>query len=302
MTSCAPIDQTPPAFHHERPARSNAIILTSPHSGRHYPANLLGTARLDATALRRSEDAFIDQLIGAGPSLGMEIFCATHARAYLDVNRDPSELDPSLFHDPPVMPKKPSDRVQAGLGVLPRVVGVGLDIYPRRIDFAQAQQRISAIHIPYHDALTQLVAEAKAIHGYAVMLDWHSMPSGAVAHMRAHGGKMNPAIVLGDLNGRACAPQITEAVLHAFERRGYAVSVNEPYAGGYTTQRYGKPFDNCHVLQIELDRGLYMDELRIKPHGGFAGLRDVLTSLLGELAGTIPALALGRRRYPMAAE
>jgi N-formylglutamate deformylase len=111
-------------------------------------------------------------------------------------------------------------------------------------------------------------------------------------------------VVLGDMNGSACAPHITEAVLHAFERRGFSISVNDPYAGGYTTQRYGRPLDHIHVLQIELDRTLYMDELRIKPHGGFVGLRESLTAVLAELAEIIPELGLGgaQPNFPMAAE
>ncbi len=301
MTSSEP----PPApFSLVKATRPSGVLLASPHSGRHYPADLVGTARLDPVSLRRSEDAFVDQLIAEGPALGMDLFCATHARAFLDVNRDPGELDPSLFHDPPVLPTKLSDRVQAGLGVLPRVVGAGLDIYSRRFGFATAQKRISDLHTPYHDELTRLIAETRARHGFAVLLDWHSMPAAAVHNVKSNAGRAAPRIVLGDLNGRACAPQVTEAVLHAFERRGYGVAVNDPYAGGYTTERYGKPHLGMHVLQIELDRTLYMDEVRIKPHGGFAGLRDALTSVLGELAATLPSLGLGASamNWPLAAE
>lgn len=246
----------------------------------------------------------MDQLIGAGPDLGMDLIMASYARAYVDVNRDPAELDPELFRDFPLPGAKPSARVQAGLGVLPRVVGVGLDIYPNRISYVDALTRLRDIHAPYHDKLMQQLIQTRARHGFAVLLDWHSMPSGAVLNARSHNGQGRPCVVLGDMNGSACAPHITEAVLHAFERRGFSISVNDPYAGGYTTQRYGRPLDHIHVLQIELDRTLYMDELRIKPHGGFVGLRESLTAVLAELAEIIPELGLGgaQPNFPMAAE
>jgi N-formylglutamate amidohydrolase len=302
MTSS--VDSPPhAAFAQVLAARPTGIILASPHSGRHYPVDLTATARLDATALRRSEDAFVDQLIGAGPDLGMALFTATHARAYVDVNRDPADWDPALYHDAPPSVAKPSERVQAGLGVVPRVVGIGLDIYPRQMCFADGAARIARVHAPYHEGLSRLLAETSARHGHAILLDWHSMPSGAVSNMTPPRGRSRTRIVLGDCNGRACAPQLTEAVMHAFERRGYAVSVNAPYAGGYTTQLYGRPMDGIHALQIEIDRSLYMDELRIMPHGGFAGLRDTLSALLAELAATLPALAFaGHAQWPLAAE
>jgi N-formylglutamate amidohydrolase len=298
------LSDAPAPFVFQHATHQRGLLLASPHSGRHYPADLVSTSRLDATALRRSEDAFMDQLIGAGPELGMDLLTASYARAYVDVNRDPAELDPALFHDSPLAIAKPSARVQAGLGVLPRVVGVGLDIYPRRISYDDALSRIRAIHVPYHASLSQQLVETKRRHGFAVLLDWHSMPSGAVLNARSHNGRSSPRVVLGDLNGCACAPQVTEAVLHAFERRGFPVSVNDPYAGGYTTQRYGRPQDGIHVVQVELDRTLYMDELRIKPNGGFAGLRETLTTILAELSVTIPALELSGQEpgWPMAAE
>jgi N-formylglutamate amidohydrolase len=304
MTSSA---DPPPAqaFLHIAPAHPSSIILASPHSGRHYPADLTGSARLDATALRRSEDAFVDQLIAAGPSLGLALFTATHARAYVDVNRDPGDWDPALYHDAPAVSGKSSERVQAGLGVVPRVVGAGLDIYARRMRFADGTARIERIHAPYHAGLSAVLAQTRTRHGHAILLDWHSMPSGAVSTVKSMRGHARPRIVLGDAKGLACAPQVTEAVLRAFERRGYAVSVNEPYAGGYTTQRYGQPHNGLHALQIEIDRSLYMDELRVQPHGGFVGLRDAMTALLAELGGTLTALDLGRgagRSLPMAAE
>lgn len=305
MDSVMTSPEFPPApFKLRQAAQPCGVILSSPHSGSYYPADLVSAARLDPVALRRSEDAFVDQLIAHGVSCGMDVFSATHARAFVDVNRDPAELDPSLFFDPPSLPTKPSDRVQAGLGVLPRVVGVGLDIYAHRFSFAAAQRRITELHKPYHARLTQLVAEARARHGFAILLDWHSMPSAAVMNTRSHNSSSRPRIVLGDFGGRACAPHVTEAVLNTFDRRGYAVAVNDPYAGGYTTQRYGKPHQGVHALQIEIDRTLYMDELLIKPHAGFVGLRETLMSVLDELAVSLPALQLGfpASAWPLAAE
>ncbi len=274
------------------PNAASAVVLASAHSGRHYPSALLSRSRLDATSLRRSEDAFVDELLFLGVDLGMTLITATYARAYLDVNRDCNELDSALFFDAPFNGRKTSDRVSAGLGVVPRVVGIGMDIYADKMPLAEAQQRIAAIHAPYHAKLEQLLAASRQAHDYAVLLDWHSMPSGAVADK----GRLAPDIVLGDRHGSSCSAPLTRWVRTAFEAHGLRVAVNDPYAGGYTTERYGRPKTGLHTLQIELNRGLYLDETRIEKTTAFAGLQITISAILAELAKAIPSLNLAKLR------
>jgi N-formylglutamate amidohydrolase len=280
----------PPAFELSEPPHPAAIILMSAHSGCYYPPDWQASSRLDPLTLRRSEDAFIDDLISSGPDLGMTLLRAGYARAYLDVNRDPSELDPCLFYDAPTRQHKLSDRVKAGLGVVPRMVGIGMDIYPNKIPIAEALRRIAHIHMPYHAKLTDLAAQSMAAHGYAVLLDWHSMPSGAVAEK----GRLAPDIVLGDRHGLACDPALTQLIRDAFRAHGLRVVVNDPYAGGYTTERYGQPFAGVHTLQIELNRQLYMDEIKIEKSLGYSSLQRVISEVLTHVSRSLPQLPLAQ--------
>jgi N-formylglutamate amidohydrolase len=273
-----------PAYLIARPPEhvpATALVFASPHSGRIYPPDLLAASRLDALAIRRSEDAYVDELIGAAPDHGAVVIAARLARAWLDVNREPWELDQAMFEDElPAYAQARTARVAAGLGSIARVVGEGQEIYRRKLTFAEALARVEAIHRPYHAALSDLVATARRAQGAAVLLDWHSMPSAA-----ARGGAgFGSDIVLGDRFGGACAPAVPRLVEQALRGLGYKVTRNAPYAGGYTTEHYGRPFRQVHALQIEINRSLYMDERTLTPNAGFEALRRDLETLFAVLA------------------
>ena len=243
---------------------------------------------LDADAIRRSEDALVDGLVLGAVEHGAVVIAAAYARAYIDVNREPYDLDPSMFEDElPDFARGRSARVAAGLGSIARIVAEGQEIYGRKLTFAEATQRIEAVHAPYHAALVDLIGAAKAQFRAAVLIDWHSMPS-AAARTLGQSGDFGGAgvcdLVLGDRFGSACAPQITAAVERALEAKGYRVARNAPYAGGYTTEFYGRPRDGVHALQIEINRALYMDEASLQPHEGFARLQTDLESVFAALA------------------
>jgi N-formylglutamate amidohydrolase len=280
----------PSPFLIDRPGGApGPLVLASPHSGCFYPPSLMSQTRLDALTLRRSEDAYVDTLISAGVRFGCAVISAQFARAYVDVNRDPLELDPAMFSDAlPGNARAQSDRVAAGLGAIPRVVGIGLDIYGGKLRYAEEDRRLTGVHQPYHRALRQLLEEARARHGYGVLLDWHSMPSQGVNRSN----ETLPDIVLGDRRGRACAPVLMAEVASAFQALGYRVNQNDPYAGGYTTETYGRPAVGLHALQIEIDRGLYLDEARIEPTGDFETLRADITTVLRRVSETLPSLRL----------
>jgi N-formylglutamate amidohydrolase len=278
----------PPPFLLRRAERlTTPLVFASPHSGRWYPDDLLSSSRLDALALRSSEDAHVDALIEAGAAMGAAVLSCNVARAYVDVNREPWDLDPDMFEDAlPPYARSQSARVAAGLGVIAKVVGEGREIYARKLTFAEAQDRIAGVHAPYHSALAGLIDEAKARFGAAVLIDWHSMPS-AAAKAAARRGRGKPDIVLGDRHGAACSRELANLVRREFEAVGRTVAMNAPYAGGYTTAAYGRPTDGVHALQVEIDRGLYLDEATLTPlSDGFERVKRDVDRLVRALVET----------------
>jgi N-formylglutamate amidohydrolase len=266
-----------------RPAAfETPVIIALPHSGSHYPDRLRQLSRLSALTLRRSEDAYLNELLAFAGGLGIATVATPFARAYVDVNRSPQERDPRLVGAAPVAGL--SDRVIAGLGVVPRIVGAGIDIYAGPIDGAEVQTRIDTVHRPYHGALAACIAQTRARHGVALVLDFHSMPSGKFQN------KPLANIVLGDCHGQSCDAALTETLEQLFAAQQLKVARNAPYAGGYSTAHHGAPGLDVHMIQIELDRSLYMDEARIEPHAGFAPLRDLLLQVMRGLMAAVPQL------------
>jgi len=270
--------------------QTSPLVLASPHSGTHYPADLLAASRLDPLSLRRSEDSYVDEIFGAAPGLGAPLLKAHFARAYLDPNREPFELDPSMFEDTlPDFVNRHSPRVRVGLGTIARVVASGEEIYARKLRFAEAAQRIERLYRPYHRALAQLVEATRNRFGFYLLLDCHSMPSTTLPP-RSGLGRGRVDIVLGDCHGTSCDPIVADTAQRLLVDKGYAVVRNAPYAGGFTTTHYGKPGEGGHCLQIEIGRGLYMDERSYERKAFFAQLARDMRDLTIALAGIDPAL------------
>jgi N-formylglutamate amidohydrolase len=271
------------------------VVVASPHSGTIYPDELLAAARLDAATLRRSEDSFVDEIFGAAPGLGMPLLKCRIARAYVDVNREPWELDPAMFRDAlPGFVNRTSPRVAVGLGTIARVVAEGQAIYRRKLTFAEVERRIIDIYHPYHAILEAEVAATVGAFGHCLLIDGHSMPSSAGA------GPRPVDIVLGDRVGGACDPAVTATAAATFRRLGYIVALNAPYAGGFTTRHYGVPAHGRHTLQIEINRALYMDEARFERKPFLADLRSDVAQVLEALAAL--DLGVGAERGCAAAE
>jgi N-formylglutamate deformylase len=280
-------------FRLERPARQAVpFVFASPHSGRSYPDSLLARTRLDATTLRRSEDAFVDELFAGAVALGAPLLAAQFPRAFLDVNRSSTELDTGMFDGALGVPvDAPSPRVTAGLGVIPRIVRDGAEIYRGKLAREDAQARLDQLYKPYHQALAGLMEETKRRFGVAVLIDCHSMPSALSV----------PDMVLGDRYGAACAPVLSNRAEAAFTRARFSVARNTPYAGGHTTAQYGRAASGFHALQIEINRALYLDEDRIAKKNCFADVKARLEQGLAYLTA-IPLSHLGGGEMPLAAE
>jgi N-formylglutamate amidohydrolase len=256
--------------HPERSA--SPLVFSSPHSGNVYPAAFVAASRLDPLMLRRSEDAFVDELFAAAPRLGAPLVKARFPRAFIDPNREPYELDPAMFKDAlPDFVNRTSPRVGAGLGTIARVVASGAEIYDGKLAFAEAEDRIERLYRPYHAAISALMDDAAKRHGQAWLIDCHSMPA-IGGPMDRDPGKLRVDFVLGDGHGTACPAWLVKWVESFLRGLGYTVTRNDPFAGGFITRHYGQPARGRHALQIEINRRLYMDEDRIERGAGFAAL------------------------------
>ncbi|ESX20809.1 N-formylglutamate amidohydrolase [Mesorhizobium sp. M0761] len=256
------------------------FVFNSPHSGRYYPDRFLAMARLDRNAIRRSEDCYVDELFGSAVVLGAPMLAANFPRAYLDVNREPWELDPRMFAEPvPSFCNIRSARVAGGLGTVPKLVGEGLDIYSGRLPLAEAVQRIEAVYKPYHETLKRLLTRTHARFGYAVLIDCHSMP----ASIRVGDSGLRPDFIVGDRFGISATAALTETAIGLLIGMGYTVAHNKPYAGGFITEHYGRPARHLHALQIEVNRGLYMNERTFQKSAGFDALADDMARFSADL-------------------
>lgn len=263
--------------------QTTPVVFASPHSGRLYQPDFLASARLDALGLRRSEDCFVDELFAGVVDQGAPLLAATFPRAFCDPNREAWELDPAMFDGPlPGWVNTTSARVGAGLGTIARIVASGESIYRGKLRFAEAEGRIQACWMPYHEALAAMLGATAARFGACLLVDCHSMP-----HQPRTGA---PDFVLGDAHGTSCAPAITRFVEASLTQMGFAVRRNDPYAGGYVTRHYGRPRDGTHALQIEISRGLYMDETRLERLDRFSMVQTQLLQVTAALTEAAPGL------------
>lgn len=260
------------------PETAGRFIFASPHSGDVYPDDMAAGAQTSLDCIRSAEDAMVDRLIRPGADLGATLVLGRIGRAYVDFNRDPADLDAALIEKVP--PDSGGPRAAAGYGVIPRLAGDGRPLYARRLSLAEAMARIEHFHAPYHAAVARCMRTAHDRHGQAILIDWHSMPS------RAVGGARGVDVVLGDRHGTACSADLSRRLRTAFEALGWRVAMNRPYAGGWTTQLWGRPHDGFQAIQIELSRALYLDETTGGPGPGWGrcekGVARVIQTLLAD--------------------
>lgn len=273
-------------------ARSCAIF-SSPHSGAEYSSAFLAETRLNALALRSSEDAFVDELFAAAPLHGAPLLVAKAPRAFVDLNRAADELDPSVILGAKVSGVNP--RIAAGLGVIPRVVSNSQVIRNGKMSLAEAKARVAEFHAPYHNRLSQLIKDHRARFGMAILVDCHSMPKEALDAAPMVDGQA-PDIVLGDRFGASCDRWVADMAQDIFSEAGFKVARNAPFAGGYITKHYGHPSRGVHALQVEINRAVYMDEDRIARRDDFADVQATLSTVIGKIS------ALGAKPLNIAAE
>lgn len=257
------------------------FVFNSPHSGRFYPPEFLAASNLDAFAIRRSADHFVDELFEDAPELGAPLLKAHFPRAYLDVNREPYELDPRMFDGPlPAFVNIGSMRVAGGLGTIPRIVAENMEIYRRRLPVAEAMSRIETIYKPYHACLRKLIARTHARFGVAILIDCHSMPG----NIRLSGSDIKPDFIIGDRYGTSASAELSRAALQFLDGMGFAAVRNKPYAGGFITEHYGRPVRGLHALQIEINSSLYVNEATLEKRPEFPVIAAALSTFMRQMA------------------
>jgi N-formylglutamate amidohydrolase len=273
--------------------RTTAVVFASPHSGREYPWNFVRRTILDERTLRSSEDAFVDRLFDSAPRHGAPLLTAIAPRAWIDVNRSADELDSALIEG--VKRTAHNPRVSSGLGVVPRVVANGRAIYRGKITRKEAEARIEEFWKPWHLALSTLMDDSTSLFGEAILIDCHSMPHEAIETI-SHPRGARPEIVLGDRFGAAAGSDIVDKIEGALTSAGLRVARNAPFAGAFVTQNYGRPARNRHVVQVEIDRSLYMNEQMIRPNNNFPAFKALIDRVVADVTD------IGRADLPMAAE
>ena len=266
-----------------------ALLYDSPHSGRLYPADFDTAAT--GPALRCGEDAYVDELIGPAADLGAAVLAANYPRCYLDVNRAVDDLDAELLAEPWPGPLQPTDKSRRGLGLIRRFVMPGVIVHARPLTVFEVRRRIELVYEPYHRQLREISESIRRERGFVWLVDWHSMKSVGNAMTPDGEGARRPDFVVGDLDGRSAEPALTNLLVQGLRGRGYTVALNDPYKGGTIVQRYGRPDEGVHVVQVEMSRALHLDEASVTTHDGFLPLQQNLMALTRNLV----AAARGHR-------
>ena len=264
----------------EPEALLSGIVIASPHSGRNYLSSVKEQSILDPITLRSSEDAFVDELMDFAPALGIPLICSEIPRAFVDLNRGRDELDPAIIEG--IKPNRQNPRVMSGLGVIPRVVANGKEIYSGKLSKEAAIERLENFWDPYHSKLAELLDRARQQFGYSILIDTHSMPHEAI--LNASSSFRTSQIVLGDRYGATCAPEIINDLIKLISKNGLRASRNIPFSGAYIVQKYGSPGLNRHAIQLEIDRSIYMDERKIQKLEKFHKLKNKLQNIMRDFS------------------
>ncbi len=249
------------------------VVFASPHSGHLYPDSFRARSPRSLAELRRNEDMFVDRLMGPAVLSGAPLISARFPRCFVDVNRRADEV----VHPDIETLSEPTARAAAGLGVVPTHLTEHSQIYHVPPSAAEIYARLNALYHPYHAALANLIAEAKALFGQTLLIDCHSMPGFAPM------GSRRPDIILGDRFGKACHPDTIARIRELFENKGYTVGTNYPYAGGYVTQAHGQPERGVEALQIEINRDLYLNPVTQTRKRGYNRLADDLADIIEQI-------------------
>lgn len=270
------------------------VLVSVPHAGRNYPDSLLQRARVPLGVIRRLEDRYVDMLATDAIDRGCSAIIAHTARAVIDLNRDPRDIETRMIADfPDGVPVIQSAKQRGGLGLFPKSLPRSGDLWRGAVSWEEAKRRIDEVHVPYHGAIARRISEIRQHFGKALLIDIHSMPP----LDRRAGGERRPDFVIGDRFGSSASSRFADLARSCVADAGYHCAVNHPYPGYFLLERHGRPSEGVHALQVEVSRDLYLDDSLDKPGTGLPAIR----SLLAELIETLGEEALDRD-LPIAAE
>ncbi|MBL8670690.1 MAG: N-formylglutamate amidohydrolase [Alphaproteobacteria bacterium] len=270
-----PVAIVPPA------ATPVPLVVDSPHSGTHYPADFRFACAPEL--LRSAEDAYVHDLLGAAPDVGGTLVHALFPRTYVDPNRDEGDVDPEMLDGPWPHRLNPGEKTALGLGLVWRLAAPGVPVYDRKLGVGEVEARIRACYRPYHQALARAIDGAHDRFGRVYYIDGHSMKS-AGNGMSPDPGCDRPDFCVSDLRGRTSDPAFVKLVAEVLGRNGLRVAINDPYLGAELIRRHGRPQEGRHAVQVEIKRSLYMDEATRRPNAGYAPLKALLSEMLAVAA------------------
>ena len=258
------------------------VLVSVPHAGREYPVELLDNLNVPASHLLRLEDRYADRLAASVIASGFPVIMARKPRAWVDLNRSRTEIDPDMIAgmDPTQTPRI-SRKVRGGLGILPRRLHGAGNLWREKWQYQHVLDRIEKDHEPYHAMVEHILGQIRFVFGCALLLDLHSMPS-VFDENRCKIG-----FVIGDRFGRSCESRYAELTADHFQGEGYHVRTNHPYSGGYMLERHARPERNVHGLQLEVDRSLYLDESQRELSADATDIADLIRQCCVMLAEQI---------------
>ena len=259
--------------------KTNNIIYNSPHSGECFPDEFLNQTIIDKHTLLCSADSFVDTLYDQASKYGSVLMANQYARSFMDTNRAAYELDQDMFYgDIPKDLIDHSPKVDIGYGSIAKYAYTRKEIYFSKIPFEEAEKRIRQYYFPVHEKLSQLLSEEYQRFGYSILIDCHSMPSYEFLNYKT--STTQPDIILGNLYGNSCNHKLTHYIQKHFKKHDLYVVMNNPFAGGYNTNHYGRPIENKHAIQIEIKKSLYMDEKKRTLNQSAIEFKKIITDLV----------------------
>jgi N-formylglutamate amidohydrolase len=269
----------------ERPhGEPTPLVVSVPHAGTAFPPEELPLYRAARSELERDSDLWVDELFAEAPALGATLVSSPWSRFVVDLNRFSDDLAPTGAVG---AVRRTSDGYYGDRGVIWAFTTQGAPIYRNPLTHAVVTRRLANYFEPYHRAVTAALGEAVERFGYAVLLDAHSMPARAT-RVHRDAGEPRPDVIPGDLDGRSCAPSLRQATEEFWRARGLVVRSNWPYRGGAITRTYGRPALGVHAIQLELNRRLYMDEVRLERLPRFDEVRHRCTEFTRLLSAWHP--------------
>jgi N-formylglutamate amidohydrolase len=256
------------------------VVFDSPHSGRIYPRDF--GHRIDRIYLRQTEDAFVDELFADAPGMGATLLCALFPRSYVDLNRSSDDIDPSMIQGEWPNCANPSEKAKLGIGLIPSREPGGV-VYDRLLSVEEVCRRIEIYYWPYHRELEQALDRAQQLSGAFWHINCHSMPAVSTSVSPEGPGVRRPDFCLGTRDGTTCDSDFVGLVASCLTDMDYSVTIDDPYKGVELVRRYSDPLHGRNSLQIEINRGLYMDEVSITRTAGFARLKTDITRLVEEV-------------------